>query len=310
MEDGDHGGVGAMAEACLEPFDGLGGKGDLGHEDDGAEAAPEGVGDGLEIDLGLAGAGDAVEEEREGDGPGRGWEAVGRGGDGVEGFPDDGEGGGLLGVEGEGLGGDDFLAGVGVAVLDLGGDAGEALVLELADGVGRGVGEAKEFLEGHLAPFLEDVEDLALARAEVGKRANGRDEGHMEAFLPARVLLADGIREDALEGNLDGAAVVAGDPAGEVKDLGGDDPGDADDGVHGAEVGVGRGFGEGGNEAGNEAMAEGDLEAGADLHAVEQGLGDGVVELLADRDLEGDACDHRMAAEGQGEGAGARRVAR
>jgi len=63
VEDGDEGLMGAAAEAGFEAFDGLGGEGDFGDENDGALAAGEGVGDGLEVNFGFAAAGDAVEEE-------------------------------------------------------------------------------------------------------------------------------------------------------------------------------------------------------------------------------------------------------
>jgi len=63
MEDGDEGAEGAAAEPGFKTFDGLGGEGDFGDEDDGAAAELEAVGDGLEIDLGFPAAGDAVEHE-------------------------------------------------------------------------------------------------------------------------------------------------------------------------------------------------------------------------------------------------------
>ena len=61
MKDGDE--FGAFAEAGLEALDGLGGEGDFGEEDDDGFACFEGGLGGLEVDLGFAGAGDAVEED-------------------------------------------------------------------------------------------------------------------------------------------------------------------------------------------------------------------------------------------------------
>ena len=75
----------AGAEPRLEALDGLRREGDFRHEHDGAFALLQRVGDGLEIDLGLAAAGDAVEEE------GRGARGEGRGG---------GEGSSELGLRG------------------------------------------------------------------------------------------------------------------------------------------------------------------------------------------------------------------
>ena len=54
----------AGAEAGLDAVEELDREGDLGEEDEGLAAAGEGLGDGLEVDLGLAGAGDALEERR------------------------------------------------------------------------------------------------------------------------------------------------------------------------------------------------------------------------------------------------------
>ena len=53
----------AGAEARLEPLDGLRRERDFRHEHDGALALFERVGDGLQINLGLAAAGDAVQEK-------------------------------------------------------------------------------------------------------------------------------------------------------------------------------------------------------------------------------------------------------
>jgi len=54
---------GARAEAALETFDRLWCEGDFRHEHDGAFALLQAMGDGLQINLGLAAARDAVEQE-------------------------------------------------------------------------------------------------------------------------------------------------------------------------------------------------------------------------------------------------------
>ena len=53
----------AGAEATLEPFDGLRRERDFRHEHDGAFSLLQAMGDGLQINFGLAAARDAVEEE-------------------------------------------------------------------------------------------------------------------------------------------------------------------------------------------------------------------------------------------------------
>ena len=55
---------GQRAEAVLEAFQPLRGEGDLGQQHQHLPAGGEGRGDGLEIDLGLAGAGHAIEQGR------------------------------------------------------------------------------------------------------------------------------------------------------------------------------------------------------------------------------------------------------
>ena len=72
-----------VAEGGLEDGDELGGEGDFGDEEDDGLASLEGLAGELEVDVGFAGAGDAVEEA----GGGRGVLERGEGGElgGVEG---------------------------------------------------------------------------------------------------------------------------------------------------------------------------------------------------------------------------------
>lgn len=88
----------AVGEARFEAFDGLRGEGDFGDEDEGGLILGENVGDGLEVEFGFAGAGDAVEED--------GFSFVGGG---VEVEEDLGEGGLLFFGEGERGAGEEFL---------------------------------------------------------------------------------------------------------------------------------------------------------------------------------------------------------
>ena len=52
------------AEARLEPLEEGFGEGDFGEQDERLAAGAEALGDGLEIDFGLARAGDSVEQDR------------------------------------------------------------------------------------------------------------------------------------------------------------------------------------------------------------------------------------------------------
>jgi hypothetical protein len=53
---------GGDAEAALEAFQPLGGEGDFRQQDQGLAALAEAFGDGFQVDLGLAGAGDAIQQ--------------------------------------------------------------------------------------------------------------------------------------------------------------------------------------------------------------------------------------------------------
>jgi hypothetical protein len=239
VEDGDEGAMGAVVEAGLEAFDGLGGEGDFGDEDNGGIPAGEAFGDGLEVHFGFAGAGDAVEEKDAGV-RARGSGGVNRGGKGGRQVGEDGlKGVGLVGVEGEGLGGEDQGIVVGIAFGDFRGDADEAEVFESADGGGGGAGEAEEFLEGKVAPFLHEMAEFLLALGQGGGWVSGRDIAHAQAFAPAGLFLSDSIGEGGFEGGFEGAAVIGGDPAGEFEDGGGELGLGAEDLGDGFEVGMG-----------------------------------------------------------------------
>ena len=71
--------IGSHAEAVVEALQERLGQGDFGEQDEGLAAVAQGGGDGLEIDLGLARAGDAVEQGR---GEGVGVDRGGQGGGG------------------------------------------------------------------------------------------------------------------------------------------------------------------------------------------------------------------------------------
>jgi len=100
VEDG--GLIDEVVKAGFETLDGLRRESDFGNKDDDVFSEVEGGAGGLKVDFGLAGAGDAVEEDRSG--------FVG-----VEAFDDGLVNLGLFSVEGEGIGGDEGFVGVRVA---------------------------------------------------------------------------------------------------------------------------------------------------------------------------------------------------
>jgi len=64
--------------------------------------------------------------------------------------------------------------------------------------------------------------DIGLALRQLGCFSGARQDANIKTLAPARGLLAHGVREDGLEGNLDRAAVVVGNPAGERQHAGRD----------------------------------------------------------------------------------------
>ncbi len=161
-----HAGVplgGAGAEAGLDPVEELGGEGYLGEKDQGLAAAGQRLGDGFEIDLGLAGAGDAL-EERGGVGAGADRGAQRRRGFGLGG----GERARLGGGVEVGVGG---VAGRGLA-------QEHALGFEAGDDRGRDAGEAGELerREAGVAELVEGGEDARARRGAAGGLGAGAAE--------------------------------------------------------------------------------------------------------------------------------------
>ena len=172
-------------------------------------------------------------------------------------------------------------------------DADQTAVLELADRPGRRAGEPEQFLHLQLAPFLDDIPDVGLALGELGQLAGARRHAHEEAFAPARLLFPHGLGQHGLERNLHRAAVIAGHPPREGEHLGGDGTLLADDLGDDPQIRV-RGFlKHGRDDAGHFARAEGHLHPTADLDAIGQLHGYGVIKFFAQGDFEGDACNHR-----------------
>ena len=154
VQDGD-----AAVEAALEAADQLRGERDLRHQHQRALAGGQGDGDGLQIDLGLAASGDAVQEEGGED----------AGGDGLG---DPGKGGGLVRVERKGGVVVEALGAKGVAV-DLALDQARGPKLhqpvQLRGAVAETRPERRRRMFAGLGQELDDLEPLA-ARAGGGLR--------------------------------------------------------------------------------------------------------------------------------------------
>ena len=132
------------------------------------------------------------------------------------------EGHHLLVIEGQRRGRDDEFPRVRIPLVDLRGDAHQPLVFEFAHRFGRRLTEPEQLLQRQLPPFVDDAPDRFLSRRELGHFADDRQGVHMETFTPTGLLLSDGLRQHALEGRLDGAAVVRSNPTGQLQHLWGD----------------------------------------------------------------------------------------
>ncbi len=207
VEDGDEGPLRAAGETGLETLDGLWRQRYFRHEDDGAPAHFQGAGDGLQIDFGLAAAGDAVEEE------GGAFRSL-QGGDDFR------QGALLLAVHDERLRGQNGFAGVGVALGNLRGDGEKALVLQFAHHLGGGAGGAQEFLHLPFGPGTGQVESFLLTFGEFDGVVR-RQGAHEQLLAPAGLFAADGVGERGLQGCFRRATIITGDPAGELEDGGG-----------------------------------------------------------------------------------------
>ncbi len=185
-----------------------------------------------------------------------------------------------------------MFAGVGIALGNFGADGDQPLVLQMSHGGAGGFGEFDQLLERHLAPFLDDVPDLALALGQFRKLAVQRHYPDEETLAPASLLLADGFGQDALERNLRRAAIIFANPPRQLEDFGRDEGLRADDLDDGPQAGV-RGFlGQRRHATQHFAGAEGHLHAAAHIHLVHQLGRDEVIELLAQGEFEGHTGNH------------------
>ena len=137
----------------------------------------------------------------------------------IQGFRDRGERERLFRVQGELLRRQDALVGVGIAFGDFRADADQALVFQLAHCLGCGLGQLEQFLEGQLAPFLDDVPDLLLALRQRASNTGQRQHVDEQTFPPAFLFLAHGLRQNALQREFNGTTIVIGYPAGQPQNL-------------------------------------------------------------------------------------------
>ena len=206
MEDGDT--VLDLREALLEAVGRLRGQGDLGHEDDGPLPRLDGVLDRLEIDLRLAAAGDAVEEDGTGFLPA--CEALG-------GSLDLGQRGGLLFIEDERRRFHVIDRLERIARDDAIDDTDEAALLQRLQRGARDAEIAGELRQPRRAAHREERKRLLLPRLP---RAEAREEGlvdrreelHRLFLLPLLLLAARGFRQHRADHRLDRSEVKGRDP--------------------------------------------------------------------------------------------------
>ena len=154
------------------------------------------------------------------------------------------------------------------------------------------MGKFEQFLERKFAAFFDDAPDFLLALGEFGQIACGWQGAHKQPFAPAGLFAADGFGQDTFQGGFRCATIIAADPAGELQDFGRDERLCADDFEDGFQPGVCRRLGQPGDAPEHFARAERNLDTAADVDLVGQLGGNEIIELLAERQFQGDAGDH------------------
>ncbi len=286
VQHGDQRAQGPGAEARLEALHRLRRERNLRHEHNRALALFQAAGDGLQIDLRLPAARDAVEEEhlrQRGSGC---WPTV------TQRCQDHLQSLRLLLIHHERRRGQDVFVRVGIAFHRLRTDQQQPLVLESPDRVGRGLAEPDQLLHRQLAPLFEDVPDVLLLLGELRQLGRERQRAGEELLLPAVLLASYRLRQHALQGGFQRAAIVVRNPARELEHARRDQALAADYLVDRLEIGVRRIVAHRGDDAQDLARAERHLDACALGHEFAQLVGDEVVKLAAQGDFEGDPGDH------------------
>ena len=207
--------AGAAGEARLETLHRLRRQRNLRHQHNGPSPLKQGVGDGLQIDLRLAAAGHAVEEEN---GP----LSFRRSGRGRGGLGDRGDGALLGVVQLERLGREDDVARVRIALGDLRRDVEEPFVFQAAEGLAGGAGLPQQFLQRHLLPRPRYFQDCGLALAQGRGWIGAGKNAHEKLFAPPFLFLAHRLGQNRLEGDLRRRAIILAHPAGQFQNPGRD----------------------------------------------------------------------------------------
>ena len=198
----------------------------------------------------------------------------------------------MLRVQGQWLGGHYLFVGIRVAFGNLRRDFDEILVLQLANGLGGGVGEAQQLLQRDGSVFLDDMVNLRLPFRETVNTIPAGPYPHKEAFAPAFLFLSHGIGQHALEGGLGRAAIVVGHPVGQPRHARCHQRLRTDNLENGLERIVRRRFGQGRHAAEHLSPAEGNFYARAHLHPPDQFGRYEVVKLSAQGNLQCHTRDH------------------
>ena len=199
----------------------------------------------------------------------------------------------LLVIQRQRCGGNNELPRIRIPLINLGRDAHQTLVFELAHGLGGRLPEPKQLLKRQLPPLLDDAPNRLLPRREFGQFADHRERVHMKPFAPPGILLADSLRQNTLERRLDRAAIVGRNPTSQLQHLRRDQSLGTQDIQDGLEVGLGRGIRHRGHQTQHLSVSEGHLDPGPHGHPPGKLLRNGIVELLAEGYFESNAGDHK-----------------
>jgi len=195
------------AEARLEAFHRLRRQRDFRHQHHRPFALFEGVGDGLQIHLGLAAARDAVQQ--------KGCRPRFAG----HRFPQGGQRPGLRRVERQRLRWQNVLARVGIALRNFRGDPDQAPVFQPAHRPRRGLAQRQQFPQGQFAARPHDLPHLPLPARQLRRLSRGGG-AHLQPRAPVRLLAPHRHWQHAFQRGLRRAAIILADPPRQLQDPG------------------------------------------------------------------------------------------
>ena len=246
-------------------------QGDFRHQHDGALALVQGVLDRLQVHLGFAAAGDAEQQHH-----GRGVR--------LHGLLHQVEGGGLLGHQGQRLGGQDGLVGERIPGQDTALDTQKTLFFQRTDRGGGCAGQSDDILQqagfsirqgfqnGRLLGRLA-AQDLQ----QVGGRRGGRE--YMDALLEAAALFAHGGGQDGLQRFFHRRGIIVRDPSRQGQELVINQHGFAHSIADFLESRMRGGFGKAHHVAAGFRGAERDDDLHAGFQQAAKAVGDKIIEL-------------------------------